>query len=122
MKATDNGNTPQRIEVSRKVYWRAYDCMKANGSKEERVVLLDAILSFEENNGTEESVNNVKNRMPKSVKKRRRLTDEQGGSAGWEEYYDYIFPDDEEEKPNLKLLEMAHRWKQQMAEASSKND
>ena len=30
--------------------------------------------------------------------------------AGWEEYWDYIFPDDEGAKPNLKLLAMAKQW------------
>jgi uncharacterized protein YfaS (alpha-2-macroglobulin family) len=34
--------------------------------------------------------------------------------AGWEEYYDYIFPaDSATEQPQLKLLAMAHRWKMQ---------
>lgn len=32
--------------------------------------------------------------------------------AGWEEYYDYIFPDEEAAQPNLKLLAMAKKWKQ----------
>ena len=31
--------------------------------------------------------------------------------AGWEEYFDYIFPEDEATKPNLKLLAMAKAWK-----------
>ena len=30
---------------------------------------------------------------------------------GWEEFFDYIFPEDESVKPNLKLLEMAKAWK-----------
>ena len=33
--------------------------------------------------------------------------------AGWEEYYDYIFPDETAAKPNLKLLAMAKMWKKQ---------
>lgn len=37
----------------------------------------------------------------------------QQSDAGWEEYYDYIFPDEEAAQPNLKLLAMAKRWKQQ---------
>ena len=36
--------------------------------------------------------------MPKRVKKRREIGD------GWEEYYDYIFPDDEAETKNIKIL------------------
>ena len=31
--------------------------------------------------------------------------------AGWEEYFDYIFPDDVGAQPNLKLLEKAKQWK-----------
>jgi len=32
--------------------------------------------------------------------------------AGWEEYYDYVFPDDQaEQRKGLKILEMAHKWK-----------
>jgi crooked neck len=35
-----------------------------------------------------------------------------GVIAGWEEYFDYIFPDDA--KPQaLKILEMAQKWKKQ---------
>jgi crooked neck len=32
---------------------------------------------------------------------------------GWEEFFDYVFPEDEATKPNLKLLEMAKTWKKQ---------
>lgn len=35
--------------------------------------------------------------------------------AGWEEYYDYIFPDEVSAQPNLKLLAMAKKWKQTQA-------
>ena len=33
--------------------------------------------------------------MPKKVKKRRQLQTDDGVDAGWEEYFDYIFPDDQ---------------------------
>lgn len=36
--------------------------------------------------------------------------------AGWEEYYDYIFPEDAANQPNLKLLAMAKLWKKQQQE------
>lgn len=42
--------------------------------------------------------------------------------AGWEEYYDYIFPDDESAQPNLKLLAMAKMWKKQTEETSGNVD
>lgn len=41
--------------------------------------------------------------------------------AGWEEYFDYIFPDEESAQPNLKLLAMAKKWKQ-MQETKKDND
>jgi hypothetical protein len=37
--------------------------------------------------------------------------------AGWEEYFDYIFPDDESAQPNLKLLAMAKMWKKKQESA-----
>ena len=36
--------------------------------------------------------------------------------AGWEEYYDYIFPEDAANQPNLKLLAMAKLWKKKLLE------
>ena len=53
------------------------------------------------------------------MKRRRELFNEDGSSAGWEEYYDYIFPDEEVTAPHLKLLAMAHKWKQQKAADTS---
>jgi crooked neck len=34
--------------------------------------------------------------------------------AGWEEYVDYVFPDDETAQPTLKLLSLAKKWKENM--------
>lgn len=33
--------------------------------------------------------------MPKKVKRRRQIQTEDGVDAGWEEFFDYIFPDDQ---------------------------
>jgi crooked neck len=53
--------------------------------------------------------------MPKAVKKRRKVENPDGTSGDvWEEYYDYLFPDDETERPNLKLFQMAHAWKEKL--------
>ena len=51
--------------------------------------------------------------LPRRVKKRRKVQGEDGSDQGWEEYFDYIFPEDEAAKPNLKLLAMAKMWKKQ---------
>ena len=42
--------------------------------------------------------------------------------AGWEEYYDYIFPTDEANQPNLKLLAMAKMWKQKREQGNSEGE
>lgn len=49
--------------------------------------------------------------MPRKFKKRRMMTGTNGEGMGWEEYYDYQFPDDETKPANLKILEMAQKWK-----------
>ena len=55
--------------------------------------------------------------MPKKVK-RRRTTAEENEEEGWEEYYDYVFPDDVDSSQNkaAKILEMAHKWKQEQSQ------
>ena len=53
----------------------------------------------------------VESLMPQKVKKRRALTLSDGTSAGMEEYWDYVFPEEQGEAPALKLLAAAQRWK-----------
>lgn len=38
-------------------------------------------------------------------------------SGSWEEYYDYIFPEEEAKAPSLKILEMAQQWKKRKLQA-----
>merc|ERR1712228_111237 len=63
--------------------------------------------------GDEKSQAQVGDLMPRRVKKRRKIETEDGSDQGWEEYFDYIFPEDEAAKPNLKLLAMVKMWKKQ---------
>merc|ERR1712025_413344 len=84
-------------------------------------MLLENWRDFELENQDEEFIQKVSNLMPKRVKKRRRIEQDEdapGGAdaGGWEEYFDYIFPEDEGAKPNLKLLAMAKMWKKQKVE------
>ena len=97
----------------------------------------------EQNPQDEEAMKKVAGLMPKRVKKRRKIQQdeviisrvflfslyeyfdftrvfffqdapgEENGAGGWEEFFDYIFPEDEGAKPNLKLLAMAKMWKKQ---------
>lgn len=77
-------------------------------------MLLEDWLQFEasENQGGLDSqgAKHVKAKLPKRVKKRRKI-EQSGDQEGWEEYYDYLFPDDQAQTKNLKILELAHKWK-----------
>ena len=103
------------MEKAREVFDRADKVLKRKEDKAERVVLLEAWRELEREHGTAETQKTVVDKMPKPVKKRRRVVDDNGEPAGWEEYYDYIFPDDETDRPNFKLLDIAHQWKAKMA-------
>jgi crooked neck len=82
-------------------------------------VLLDAWRDTERAHGDSASLRAVEGRMPRRLKKRRMLTGDAGEEVGWEEYYDYRFPDDEQAPANLKILEMAQKWKLAAAAAAS---
>jgi crooked neck len=113
------------VKETRTIFQRSYDRLKEEGLKEERVLLLDAWRVFEKTKGDSSGVSNVEAKMPKRIKKKRMQIDEDTGTElGWEEYFDYHFPDDEgAASNNLKILEMAAKWKQaQIAESDSDSD
>ncbi len=112
-------------ENTRQVYGRADKALKNSESSEERAMLLEAWRDFERESGDGESLATIERRMPRRVKKRRKVYLEDGSDSGWEEYWDYIFPDDETAAPNLKLLQMARMWKRKQAvadESSSESE
>ena len=112
----DEEPSADAIAQSRSVYDEANKALAGINSdapetKEHRLMLLEAWKAFEEQHGDDASIENVEKRLPRRVKKRRKIEDEAEG--GWEEYFDYIFPEDESARPNLKLLAMAKMWKKQ---------
>ncbi|KAL3783282.1 hypothetical protein HJC23_007951 [Cyclotella cryptica] len=112
------------IGAARDTFNRAHDYLKEAGLKEERVLLLDAWRVFEKTNGDAQTLAKVDSMLPRRVKRKRMRTDEDGAELGWEEYFDYHFPNDEDtNSANLKILEMAAKWKQaQQAQADSSSD
>lgn len=42
-------------------------------------------------------------------------------SEGWEEYWDYVYPDEKVAKPHFKLLQMAQNWKAQQQQQQQKD-
>lgn len=99
------------IDLARRVYERANDYLRNGAEKESRVVLLEAWRDFEMQHGNENTYNKVIDKMPRRVKKRQKIVSETGIDEGWEEVFDYIFPEDEMARPNLKLLAAAKNWK-----------
>ena len=104
---------------ARSIYERAYKHLREEEEdvKEETVMLLEAWKAFEAGaagaGGSAEALAAVEKKFPRRVKKRRAIHTADGTQAGLEEYYDYIFPDEDGAAPNLKLLEAAYRWKKQ---------
>ena len=64
----------------------------------------------------------VEAKMPKRVKKKRPLQGDDGEASGWEEYYEYIFPEEQAKAPSLKILQMARAWKKQKTEHAGADD
>lgn len=99
------------VRLARRVYEKANDTLRQLGDKESRVLLLEAWRDFEKESGDQDNYEKVMERMPRRVKKRQKIISETGAEEGWEEVFDYIFPEDEMARPNLKLLAAAKMWK-----------
>ncbi|XP_048191671.1 crooked neck-like protein 1 [Perognathus longimembris pacificus] len=101
----------------RQIYEEANQTMRNCEDKEDRLLLLESWRSFEDEFGTVSEKDRVNKLMPKKAKKRRKVQTDYGSEAAWEEYYDYIFPEDAAANlANLKLLAMAKHWKKQQQE------
>lgn len=106
----------------RKIFQRAcsYFLHREGSAKKEKLLILEAWKQFEKNYGDPEHLEEVNARFPRAAKKRRAVIDkETGQTTGWKEYTEYIFPEEETEASNLKLLAMAHEWKKKRALESS---
>ena len=120
--ALDHVSTTQRLAAARAQFQAANDHFKTLFDKESRRILLEAWLEFEREVGDPASLALVVEKAPKAVKKRRQILDDNGVGVGWEEYFDYIFPEDGEDKSSLKLLQLAHQWKMKMMTAKEEED
>ncbi|PIA41392.1 LOW QUALITY PROTEIN: hypothetical protein AQUCO_02200066v1 [Aquilegia coerulea] len=103
----------QCLQRTRQIFEDADDYFRISLSeqKEERAVLLEEWLNLEKSFGDIGNVNIVHKRLPKKIKRRREVVVE-CGPAGYEEYYDYIFPEETASK-SLTILENAYKWKRQ---------
>lgn len=97
------------------MFERAYDSLRTSApeQKEERAMLLEEWKETERNFEEFGDLSAVQRKLPRKVKRKRPITAEDGTPAGFEEYTDYIFPDETGMAPNLKILEAAYKWKKQ---------
>ena len=88
--------------------------------KEERLLILENWIKHEEICEDEKMMKMLNERKPEKIKKRRPVDmdsmnvdytyNQNPEDIGWEEYYDYIFPDDFETKKELKIISKALQW------------
>eukprot|EP00455_Lapot_gusevi_P053422 TRINITY_DN8325_c0_g1_i3.p1 TRINITY_DN8325_c0_g1~~TRINITY_DN8325_c0_g1_i3.p1 ORF type:complete len:211 (+),score=64.32 TRINITY_DN8325_c0_g1_i3:106-738(+) len=103
------------VEAARRVFQQADHYFKQNSeaAKEERVMLLESWRDFEKKYGSQATLRTVLEKLPKRIRKKRMIKNEDGSEAGWEEYFDYLFPDEPKVQGNMKLLENVRKWKKQ---------
>ncbi|KAF3557130.1 hypothetical protein F2Q69_00016283 [Brassica cretica] len=108
-------------ELLWKIFERANSYYKDSAPelKEERATLLEDWLNMETNFGNLGDVSVVQSKLPKKLKKRKPITREDG-STEYEEYIDYLYPE-ESQTTNLKILEAAYKWKKQKLAASEED-
>lgn len=95
----------ENFSKARKVFERANERLRDEETLA-RVVLLETWQDFEKRLGDKGL--DISNKMPKRVKKRKRLDDD---DDDWIEYHEYVFPDSDKQKSGL--MERVKRWKEQ---------
>ncbi|EIW83475.1 TPR-like protein [Coniophora puteana RWD-64-598 SS2] len=100
---------PGDPEIARQVFERAYKDLKSRELKAERVALLEAWKTFEQNNGSDADVAKVQGMMP--IVGRKQHVDQETGQVV--EDWELVFADDEREAnpASFNFLKMAHAWK-----------
>lgn len=122
LSAENEDETIDNVQLARRIYERANETLKISPEKEVRVLLLETWRDFEKENGDENTLQKVLDKMPRRVKKRQKIISDTGAEEGWEEVFDYIFPEDEMARPNLKLLAAAKNWKKNVETTNPSED
>ncbi|CAI0552454.1 unnamed protein product [Linum tenue] len=106
------------IQNARSVFEKALNYFRTSAPelKEERAMLLEEWLNMESNFGELGNVALVQPKLPKKLKRRRPINSEDGLSGPKSsccfEFIHYVFPE-ENNAPNLEILEAAYKWKKQ---------
>ncbi|KAF7150540.1 hypothetical protein RHSIM_Rhsim02G0241000 [Rhododendron simsii] len=110
------------LQRARRVFERGVNYFRTSAPelKEDRAMLLEDWLETETKFGKLGDPNSVRAKLPKKLKRRRQIENEDG-PPGYQEYIDYLFPE-ETQTTNLKILEAAYKWKKQKVVASDDED
>jgi crooked neck len=101
------------------VYRNGEAYFKEIAQKGDRALLLQTWRDAAAASGDSAREADIVQRMPTRIKKKRHLQTEDGEPAGYEEFYDFVFPEEDKSAPSLKILDMAQKWKRQkMAHAA----
>jgi crooked neck len=104
------------VDYAREIFQEAYNKLKQAKLTEERVVLLEAWKGLEQAHGNNDTLKEVEDKFPKVIKRRRPVITAEGYESGeTEEYFEYIFADDQPKTAVNKFLQaaMAHKKKQE---------
>ena len=99
------------IGAARNVFDQANKAL-INAAPDVRLLLLETWRDFEAEHGDDEARAKVQKLMPGKLTKRRRITTADGADAGFEEYYEYIFPDGkgkQTKKQDIQLKNSLHK-------------
>lgn len=66
------------IALARRIFERGNDALRSNGDKESRALLLEGWRDFENEKGDEETRAKIIDKMPRRIKRRRRIIGEDG--------------------------------------------
>ncbi|ODV59862.1 Clf1p [Ascoidea rubescens DSM 1968] len=100
--------TEIQLNNARRIFEEALKYYRDNEMKEKRSIVMEAFKDFEEENGTKESFETLKKRMPMIVRKINKVENKKYSK----EYIDYIFPDDAKKSISLNgILAKAKQWK-----------
>lgn len=64
--------------MARRIFERGNDALRQNGDKESRALLLEAWRDFENEKGDDETRAKIMEKMPRRIKRRRRIVGEDG--------------------------------------------
>lgn len=66
------------VVLARRIFERGNDALRSNGDKESRALLLEAWRDFESEKGDDDTRAKIMEKMPRRIKRRRRIVGEDG--------------------------------------------